>query len=32
MQQQTLHIIEKEPPAYLDLQISMRSNLQTSSR
>jgi hypothetical protein len=32
MQQQTLHRMGKESPAYLDPQISMRSNLQTRSR
>jgi hypothetical protein len=32
MQQQTLHRTGKESPAYLDRQISMRTNLQTSSR
>jgi hypothetical protein len=32
MQQQTLHRTRKESPAYVDQQISMRSNLQTSSR
>jgi hypothetical protein len=32
MQQQTLHRTGKESPAYLDPQISMRTNLQISSR
>jgi hypothetical protein len=31
MQQHTLHRMGKESPAYLDLQISMRTNLQTAS-
>jgi hypothetical protein len=30
MQQQILHKIEKESPAYLDPQIAMRPNLETS--
>jgi hypothetical protein len=30
MQQQTLHKMEKESPAYLDPQIAMRTNLHTS--
>jgi hypothetical protein len=32
MQQQTFHKTGKESPAYLDLQISIRTNLQTSNR
>jgi hypothetical protein len=32
MQQQTLHKMRKESPAYLDSQIAMRTNLQSSSR
>jgi hypothetical protein len=32
MQQQTLHKAGKESPAYLDPQIAMRTNLQSSSR
>jgi hypothetical protein len=32
MQQQTLHRTGKESPTYLDMQISTRSSLQTSSR
>jgi hypothetical protein len=32
MQQQTLHRMGKESPAYLDPQILMRTNIQTSSR
>jgi hypothetical protein len=32
MQQQTLHRTGKESPAYLDPQVSMRSNLQTNNR
>jgi hypothetical protein len=32
MQQQTLHKMGKESPAYLDLPIAMRTNLQTSRR
>jgi radical SAM superfamily enzyme len=32
MQQQTLHRMGKESPAYLDTQIEMRTNLQTRSR
>jgi hypothetical protein len=31
MQQQTLHRTGKESPVYLDQQISMRANLQTTS-
>jgi hypothetical protein len=31
-QQQTLHKTGKESPAYLDLQIAMRTKLQSSSR
>jgi hypothetical protein len=30
MQQQTLHKMEKESPAYLDPQIAMRTNLNSS--
>jgi hypothetical protein len=30
MQQQTLHKMEKESPAYLDPQIAMRPNIETS--
>jgi hypothetical protein len=30
MQQQTLHKMRKESPAYLDPQIAMRTNLYTS--
>jgi hypothetical protein len=32
MQQQSLHKMGKESPTYLDLQIPMRTNLQTSSQ